>query len=108
MKFAFQKMRLEADSLYALVSTWAEMQLQLTEDGAVITGYGFAHEIAEAFTNLVLDWEASIFFPEGNLSLESGTYELIFIKEKLYACRDQEKLLLEDTPVVVQVTSAPE
>ena len=55
MKYAFQKIQLEAGSLLALIDTWAEMQLQVTDTSAKIIGYGFAPDIAEAFTTLVLE-----------------------------------------------------
>ena len=108
MKYAFQKMRLEADSLYSLINNWVETHLTVTEGAAIIIGYGYAYEIAGAFSNLVLDWEATIVLPRAELELENGEYDLIMLKEKLYACRNQQKFLLPDGPVVVEVVSVPE
>ena len=107
MPFAFRTMRLEAKSLYSLINTWVEMNLAVTEEAAIITGFGFAHDIAWAFTNLVFDWEASILLPKDGLGLATGDYKLTRFGEELYACRDQQKYLLADQPVVVEVKSAP-
>ena len=107
MPFAFRTMRLQAKSLYSLINTWVEMNLAVTEEAAIITGFGFAQDIAWAFTNLVFDWEASISLPRGGVGLETGEYKLIRLGEALYACRDQQKYLLADQPVVVEVKSAP-
>ncbi len=108
MKYAFQKMRLEADSFYALINTWAETHLTVTEGAAVIIGYGFAYEIAGAFSNLVLDWETTIILPEEKLELKNGEYDLIMLDKELYACRNQQKYLLPDMAVTVEVVSVPE
>ncbi len=108
MRFAFQKMQLEAPSLYALIDTWAEMQLEVTDSAAVIKGYGFSHEIAKAFTTLVLDWEAKIFLARESLSLDPGTYDLVRVDEALFACRDQQKYLVTDRGVAVEVQSVIE
>ncbi|MCO6488459.1 MAG: hypothetical protein J5I98_08580 [Phaeodactylibacter sp.] len=108
MKYAFQKMRLEADSLYALINNWVETHLTVKEDTAVIIGYGYAYEIAGAFSNLVLDWEATIILPREELDLENGEYDLIILEKELYACRNQQKYLLPDMAVTVEVVSAPE
>ncbi|MCB9040363.1 MAG: hypothetical protein H6557_27380 [Lewinellaceae bacterium] len=106
MKYAFQKMRLEADSLYALINNWVETHLTVTEGAAVIIGYGY--EIAGAFSNLVLDWEATVLLPRAGLELENGEYDLIMLGEELYACRKQQKYLLPDLAVTVEVVSVPE
>lgn len=108
MKYAFQKMRLEADSFYALINNWVETHLTVTEGAAVIIGYGYAYEIARAFSNLVLDWEATIILPREELELENGEYDLIMLEKELYACRNQQKYLLPDGPAVVEVVSVPE
>ena len=108
MKYAFQKMRLEADSLYALINNWVETHLTVTEGAAVIIGYGYAYEIAGAFSNLVLDWEATVLLPRAGLELENGEYDLIMLGEELYACRNQQKYLLPDLAVTVEVVSVPE
>lgn len=101
-------MILEAGSLYDLVSTWAEMQLLVSEEAALITGYGFDPDISWALTTLTLDWEATIHLPPGHIALPAGEYDLITIAGDLYACRNQEKFLLPDTPVTVEVVSVPE
>jgi hypothetical protein len=109
MKFAFKKMRLEADSLYSLIMTWIEMQLFVTKDGSYITGYGYYYEIAGAFTNLVFDWEAYIYLPQHKFNLEEGVYGVATIGEDLYAFKDQKKYYLgKDGPVIVEVISVPE
>ena len=63
MPFAFQKMQLEAGSLFALISTWTEMQLIVSEDAATISGYGYSDAIAGAFSVLVFDCDASVVIP---------------------------------------------
>ena len=108
MKYAFQKMRLEADSLYALINNWVETHLTVTEGAAAIIGYGYAYDIAGAFSNLVLDWEATIILPRAELDLENGEYDLIMLEEELYACRNQQKYRLPDMAVAVEVVSVPE
>lgn len=107
MKYAFQKIQLEADSFYALITTWAEMQLEITEDSATLRGYGFAPEIAEAFTTLVLDWEGEILLPALPPGLAPGAYDLIELDGLVYACREGEKYRLEDGEVSVEIVSRP-
>lgn len=104
----FQNLRLEADSLYALINDWAQMQLTVAHDYAVITGFGFHADLAGAFSALVPDWEASIFLPTTYLDWETGTYSLELVDEKCYASRNQQGFLLPDVPVVVVVVSMPE
>ncbi len=101
-------MRLEAGSLYALINNWVETQLVVTESSARIIGYGYAHEIAGAFSDLVLDWEATIVLPRQELSLETGEYDLFMLEEGLYAFKDQQRFPLADQPVVVEVVSVEE
>ena len=108
MRFAFQNMRLEADSLYALVANPVEMQLQVTDGEAVIVGYGYPREIAGAFTELVLDWEATILPNEDEFDLEPGEYDLLMVNEELFACKDQEKQAIPDMAVVVEVVRGEE
>lgn len=108
MPFAFQKMQLEADSLLALVSTWAEMQLIVEETSATIIGYGYTDEIAEAFTILVFDWEATIILDRSQLEIPIGSYDLIRSDDQLFACKDQQSFILMDQPVKVAVLSVPE
>lgn len=108
MKYAFQKMRLEARSLYALIQTWAEMRLAVTEDSAAITGYGYTYDIAGAFSDLVLDWEATILLRRDGLNLRPGEYDLLTLGEELYAFRDQRQYPVPDGPVVVEVVSVAE
>jgi hypothetical protein len=108
MRFAFQKMRLEADSLYSLIMNWVEMQLFVTKEETYITGYGYYYEIAGAFSDLVFDWEANIYLPQHKLELEEGSYDLIMVDEKLHACRNQKGHIVEDGPVIVEVISVPE
>ncbi len=84
------------------------MQLAVTETSAIITGYGYAHGIAEAFTTLVLDWEAVIHLDLSALNLPAGTYGLIMQNGVLYACREEYSRAVEDQAVVVKVVSAPE
>jgi hypothetical protein len=108
MKYAFKKMRLEADRLVPLITSWAEMQLIVTEERAVIRGFGFAHDIAEAFSALVLDWEATVFLQTSLPGLAPGAYDLTVIGEDLYAARDQQKFLVPGGPVTVEVTAVAE
>ena len=109
MKYAFQKMRLEAKSLYALIQIWAEMHLTVADDStAIIIGYGYTYDIAGAFSDLVLDWEATILLPKENLNLEPGEYDLFMVGEALYAFRDQQQFSIPDMPVVVVVVSVVE
>lgn len=107
MKFAFRKMRLEAESFYAIISAWAEMQLLITDEQAAISGFGFSEDIAEAFSTLVLDWEATIFLPRDEIALPPGAYSLIRLGDEAFACRGQQKFLLEDHAVTVEVLSLP-
>lgn len=108
MQFAFQKMRLETESYQSIIGAWVEMQLQVTPETAVLIGYGFTPEVAEGFTLLVLDWEATVTLPREGINLETGHYGLILIDEELYACRDQQKYRLADGPAVVEVVSVVE
>ncbi len=108
MKYAFQKMRLEAQSLYALIQTWAEMHLTLTEDSATITGYGYTYDIAGAFSDLVLDWEATILLPRDRLDFALGEFDLLTVGEELYAFRNQQQYPVPDGPVILEVVSMPE
>ncbi|MBK8654699.1 MAG: hypothetical protein KBG02_06965 [Haliscomenobacter sp.] len=108
MPFAFQKMQLEAGSLFALISTWTEMQLIVSEDAATIIGYGYSDEIAGAFSVLVFDWEATVLIPKEELDIPPGSYDLIRDKETLYACKEQQAYPLADRPVRVEVVSVPE
>ncbi|MCO6479472.1 MAG: hypothetical protein J5I94_22750 [Phaeodactylibacter sp.] len=108
MKFAFQKMQLEADGFYGLINTWAEMQLVVTKDSATIIGYGYAHEILEAFTLLVFDWEASIPIAKEGLGIPEGSYDLSRMGDKVHACTSEKAYFLPDRPVTVEVVSAPE
>lgn len=108
MRFAFQKMQLEAESLFALIQTWAEMQLIVSEDTAAIIGYGYSDEIAGAFSILVFDWEATIPLPRHELDLPEGSYDLIRSNGLLHACRNQQAYPLADRPVRVEVVSVPE
>lgn len=101
-------MQLEAGGFFDLINTWAEMQLVVTEDSAKIIGDGYTHEIAEAFTILVFDWEASIPLSREDLDLPEGSYDLIRDEEVVYACKDQQSHPLADRPVTVEVVSAPE
>jgi hypothetical protein len=104
MKYAFQKMRLEAPNFYALINNWVETQLIVTETGARIIGYGYAYEIAGAFSDLVLDWEATILLSQ-EPDLESGQYNLYMLDEGLFAFKDQQRFPVADQPVVVEVVS---
>ena len=98
-------MRLEADSLYALIAAWADMQMIVTEESISIKGNGFVYDIAKTFSSLVQNWEASILLPPGELDAKPGNYDLLLVSEGLYACRGKQKLLLKDGPVVVEVRS---
>lgn len=104
MKYAFKHITLHAESLYALINDWVEMQLLVEEEKAYLFGYGYAYEIAEAFTTLVLDWEARIYMPTP--TLPPGQYDLVMLEEGLYACQKQQKWLLEDREVRVEVKAA--
>ncbi len=90
MQHAFQKMQLQAPSFYARIDTWAEMKLLVTDDGAHLTGYFYDKEIADAFSTLIDDWEATIPLPESELGLEPGTYELGIKDETLHAFRKEQ------------------
>jgi len=83
------------------------MQLEVTEESALIRGYGFAPEIAEAFTTLVLDWEAEIRLPALPPGLTPGAYDLIELDGAVYACREGDKYRLEDGAVSVEIVSEP-
>ena len=97
MKYAFTQLELQADSFYDLIGTWAEMQLVVPDEGpAYLHGYGFAQDIAAAFTTLVLDWSARIELPSGAVQLAPGTYELVRLEAGVFACRGGEKWLLGD------------
>ncbi|MEZ4995359.1 MAG: hypothetical protein R2824_33385 [Saprospiraceae bacterium] len=108
MPFPIQKMHLEAPSLYALISTWAETQMIISEKIAQIIGYGYARDVAEAFTLLVFDWEATIFLDRTGLMLPAGTYGLIHDGDTLLACREQQSFSIPDQPVTIEVISVPE
>ncbi|MCB9295534.1 MAG: hypothetical protein H6559_20775 [Lewinellaceae bacterium] len=108
MKFAFQKMQLEADGFYKLINTWAEMQLVVAEDSATIIGYGYTYEIAGAFTMLVFDWEASIPIAKEGLNIPEGSYDLSRMGDKVHACSREKAYFLPDRPVTVEVVSVPE
>ncbi len=108
MKYAFTKMQLEAPSFYKLIMNWVETQLIVTEDSARIIGYGYYYEITGAFSDLVLDWEATIRLPQ-HPGLEPGEYELGMMEEdQLYAFRNQQRYPIVDSPVVVEVEYSPE
>ncbi len=106
MKYAFTKMRLEAPSFYKLIMNWVETQLIVTPDSARIIGDGYYYEIAGAFSDLVLDWEATILLPE-HPGLETGEYDLAMVEDQLHAFRNQQGYPLADGPVVVEVVSVP-
>lgn len=108
MKYAFKKINLEADRLVPLITSWAEMQLTLTGEKAIIRGFGFAHDIAEAFSALVLNWEVTVLLHASPPGLPPGTYDLTAIGEDLYATHDQQKFLVPDGPVTVEVTAVAE
>jgi hypothetical protein len=107
-QFPFQKMRLEADGFYDLINTWAEMQLVVTKDSATIIGDGYAHEILEAFTVLVFDWEASIPLSKESLDIPEGSYDLSRMGDIVHACTNRQAYPLPDRPVTVEVVSMPE
>ena len=85
-----------------------ETQLIVTESSARIIGYGYAYEIAGAFSDLVLDWEAAILLPRQELSLETGEYDLSMLEEGLFAFKDQQRFPLADQRVVVEVVEVEE
>lgn len=105
MKYAFTKLRLEAPALHPLITTWAEMKLTVTEANALITGFGFASDIADALTTLAPGWEATIFLPRATVPLKPGEYNLDLIGKDLYAFRGQLKQAVPDGPVVVEVST---
>jgi len=108
MRFAFQKMQLEAEGFYDLINTWAEMQLVVTKDSATIIGYGYTYEIAGAFTILVFDWEASIPLSKEGLGIPEGSYDLSRMGNIVHACTSEKAYPLPDRPVTVEVLSVPE
>ena len=85
-----------------------ETQLIVTESSARIIGYGYAYEIAGAFSDLVLDWEATILLPRQALGLETGEYDLSMLEEGLFAFKDQQRFPLADQRVVVEVVEVEE
>ena len=99
--FPIRKIQLEAGSLYTLVASWAEMKLTVTDSKAVITGYGFTPDISWALTTLTLDWQATILLP-GN-GLPPGVYDLIPLGGRVFACGEEQRFPLADTPVSVWV-----
>lgn len=101
-------MQLEAPSLYALIGTWAETQLQVSDGEARIVGYGYTQEVSAAFTALIFDWEASIFLLRETLPLDDGNYDLILKDGTLLACRDQHSTPIPDQAVRMEVVSVPE
>ncbi len=107
MKYAFHHLALQAPSLYALIGTWAELRLTVTDTTALITGYGYAPGIAAAFTALVLDWEATIALDRDRLELDNGAYDLFRSEEDdtAFACRKQQSFPLPDQAVWVEVVS---
>jgi hypothetical protein len=108
MKYAFQKMQLEAKGFYDLIGTWAEMQLIVTDDSAVIVGDGYTSEIEEALTILVLDWEATIPLSGAGLELPAGSYDLNRKGDMVHASQGQTSYPLPDRPVVVAVRAEPD
>lgn len=108
MPYSFQKMQLEAQGFYDLIGTWAEMQLVVTQDSAVIIGDGYTYEISEAFTALVLDWEAHISLPKAELGIPEGSYDLSRKGDIVHACRGEKFYPLADQPVALEVISVPE
>lgn len=108
MKYPFQKMHLEAEGFFDLIGTWAEMQLVVSGDAAVIIGDGYTFEIAKAFTALVLDWEARIPLPRHELDLPDGAYDLSHQGSIVFACKGQEAYPVVDRAVRVEVVSVPE
>ena len=83
-----------------------KIQLVVTENSARIIGYGYYYEIAGAFSDLVRDWEATIYLPQ--LGLEPGEYELNTVDGQLYAFRNQQRYPVPDSPVEVLVEYSPE
>lgn len=80
---------------WALINNWVETQLIVTESSARIIGYGYAYEIAGAFSDLVLDWEATILLSQ-EPGLEAGQYDLSMLDEGLFAFKDQQRFPLAD------------
>lgn len=107
MSQPFQQLQLEAPSLYALIETWADTQLLISEEEARIVGTGYPQGIAEAFSTLVFDWEATTFLLRETLPLAEGAYDLILKDGQLSACRGRESVLIKDQPVQVEVVSMP-
>lgn len=108
MKHPFQKMQLQADSWYALIGTWAEMQLIVRDGTAEIIGEGYTYEIARALTLLVFDWEARILLPMQELDIPAGSYDLSRQGDRVHASSGSDYFLLPDREVVVEVVSVPE
>jgi hypothetical protein len=110
----FKKAILYADSLYELLATPIEFQLEVTAYGsellaARIIGDGYPHETSAAFTRLIFDWEAQILFhllPEAQIPV--GTYTLIFSGEQLLATDETDAYPLSDRPVEVVLTATYE
>ncbi len=65
-------------------------------------------KITGAFSDLVLDWEATIRLPQ-QPGLEPGEYDLGMMEEdQRYAFRNQQRYPIPDSPVVVEVEYSPE
>jgi hypothetical protein len=105
MKYTIQKIRIEADSLYTIIDNWNKMTLEVRNDSAVLSGDGFAYDIAEAFNTLILEWEAEVALTNVPDELHPGKYELMEKEGTVYAVHHEERYEIEDQDAVVLAES---
>lgn len=104
MKSNFLNIRLEALSVYELMVIWTEIKLIVSPDGnALLTGNGFAPDIAWAFNTLIPAWQAKLHLTLPPLGLAPGNYPLNYEKDLFFVTRNQKRYFLEDQPVLVEV-----
>ena len=117
MPYQFHTAQFYTDSLHALLATPIEFQLEVGPRAAdaevapaTILGDGFPLEIQAAFSQLVLDWEATIHFPlPAAEAPPAGTYALTWGQDgALHATSDDAYYPIADRAVVVGLLSVPE
>lgn len=103
----FKKAILYADSLYALLATPIEFEVEVSIHSTdlysvQIVGAGYSLATAAGFSRLIFDWEARIRFhllPEENIP--PGTYTPIFAANQLLVTKNTAVYALSDRPVEV-------
>lgn len=116
MQYPFHAARLTADSLYALLATPIEFQLEVLppEPGAALVsarvrGDGFPPEVQEAFGELILDWEATIAFSlPAAAGPPPGLYALTLEDEQLHAVSDERFYPIADRQVELVLSAEEE